>query len=130
MKLYRFTALDTQRAMIKINEVLGADALIYSTRRIPCGVEMLAGHADDNREDDVASPVQLQAAESNRELIDKLNVQLQYMDESIQKLTSQIEVFREEANYSFYQKLMMKLKNLNRFKRSIKEGAYEKQSVH
>jgi flagellar biosynthesis GTPase FlhF len=129
MKLYRFTALDTQRAMIKINEMLGAEALIYSTRKIPHGVEMLAGLACDNHEE-TASVVQLKIAESNRELIDKLNIQLQRMDESVQHLTTQIHQYQEEAKISLYKKCIRKLKSIQWFKRNLKEGAYERQPAN
>lgn len=132
MKLYRFTALDTQRAMNKINDMLGAEALIYSTRKIPHGVEVLAGLACDTQEEGVAGVVQLKIAESNRELIDKLNIQLQRMDESVQRLTTQINAYQEEAKVSLYRKCIRKLKNINWFKRNLnlKEGTYERQPAN
>lgn len=43
MKLHRFTAANNQKAILMIHEALGADALIYSTRRTAQGVEILAG---------------------------------------------------------------------------------------
>jgi len=130
MKLYRFTALDTQRAMTKINEMLGADALIYSTRKIPHGVEILAGLPCDSQEEGVAGVVQLKIAESNRELIDRLNIQLQRMDESVQKLTTQINEYREEAKVRFYKKWLRNLKNIHWFKKNLKEGTYERQPAN
>lgn len=44
MKLYRFTAPNTQRAIFLVHDTLGPDALVYSTRKIPDGIEVLAGH--------------------------------------------------------------------------------------
>ncbi|MFZ2315451.1 MAG: hypothetical protein WAW86_07320 [Gammaproteobacteria bacterium] len=43
MKLHRFKAINTQKAMQKIHEVLGSEALIYSTKSTVDGVEVLAG---------------------------------------------------------------------------------------
>jgi flagellar biosynthesis GTPase FlhF len=129
MKLFRFTALDTQRAMIKINEVLGADALIYSTRKIPYGIEMIVGPANDMAEENNNGQVQLESGESNRELIDKLNIQLQFMNESIQRLSMQIAFQNEKSSLSTYQKWISKLKNLNIFKKPLREGTYEGHSL-
>ncbi len=39
MKMHRFIASTNQKAIAKIHEVLGPDALIYSTKSIPDGVE-------------------------------------------------------------------------------------------
>lgn len=43
MKLHRFKAPNTQKAMQKIHEVLGSEALIYSTKSTADGIEVLAG---------------------------------------------------------------------------------------
>lgn len=126
MKLYRFTALDTHRAMIKVNETLGEDVVIYSTRKIPHGIEILAGYPNDERADDVATSVEMEAAESNRDLIDKLSMKLQYIDDSIQKLMLQINTFREESRYRSSQNWLEKFKH---YCRHFKEGTYAKQPV-
>lgn len=129
MKLFRFTALDTQRAVTKIHDVLGPDALIYSTRKIPYGIEMIAGPAYDKAEENTNGNIELESGESNRELIDKLNIQLQFMNESVQKLSSQIALLNEKASRNLYQKWIFKLKSLTLFKKPLREGTYEGQPL-
>ncbi len=88
MKLQRFTALDNHRAILMVHEKLGPDALVYSTRRIATGVEVLAGLSHDNVP--AGDEVQIENTGIDRDTIDKLNTQLQVMEETIQKLSTHI----------------------------------------
>lgn len=92
MKLRRFTALTTQKALKTVNEALGPDALIYSTRRIPNGIEVIAGDPVlDNTVSEAGDVISIQANPSvDEHVIDKLNLQLQMMEESVKGLTDQI----------------------------------------
>jgi len=87
MKLRRFIALDTQRAILMVHRKLGPNALVYSTRRIENGVEVLAGLPINDIE---SKEVEVEKHNVDKDTIDRLNVQLQLMQESIQKLTNHI----------------------------------------
>jgi len=87
MKLRRFIALDTQRAILMVHRKLGPNALVYSTRRTANGVEVLAGLPVNDVE---TNDVEVEKTNVDKDTIDKLNIQLQLMQESIQKLTNQI----------------------------------------
>ncbi len=87
MKLRRFIALDTQRAILMVHRKLGPNALVYSTRRTENGVEVLAGLPVNDVE---TNEVDVEKTNVDKDTIDKLNIQLQLMQESIQKLTNHI----------------------------------------
>ena len=101
MKLHRFTAVNNHQAMKKIHDTLGPDALIYSTRSIEHGVEIVAGLPGSEQEagdhttfigeipnahmHTQAAPFLMQA--NDRELIEKLSAQVKLLDENIKSLT-------------------------------------------
>lgn len=104
MKLYRFTASNAQQAIVTVNEALGPDALVYSTRKVPGGVEVLAGVAVAN---DVIPPnvhvdmvnasiednkfaVDIQDASFDHKLIESLREQMEMMNSSIAALANNI----------------------------------------
>src|SRR5579871_3718837 len=97
MRRHRFTALDNQTAMLKVYNMLAPEAWIYSTRKIPNGIEVLAGIPKDDEEvyveeltaDEI---VPVQNNNFDPELLDKLHLQLEVMDERIQKLSNYIHV--------------------------------------
>jgi flagellar biosynthesis protein FlhF len=106
MKIHRFTGATTQKAMAKIHEELGLEALIYSTRNVDGTIEILAAlpHSDDNfafetfkkeesteifpviNEEFTVGPSQAESA-----LIQKLNHQLQIMDDKVSQLSNRIQ---------------------------------------
>ncbi|MDR3476541.1 MAG: hypothetical protein P4M14_00740 [Gammaproteobacteria bacterium] len=112
MKLLRFTAINMQKAMADIYEKLGPDAMIYTSRQLAGGsVEVVAGlpadqqvEADSKKAERVESPLfedfsavlnaNKNAAptppEMNHQMIERLNSQLQLMDDNIKKLSHQI----------------------------------------
>lgn len=51
MNLYRFIAESNHKAIAKVNEALGSDALIYSITRVAQGVEILASLPQECTED-------------------------------------------------------------------------------
>lgn len=120
MNLYRFTAESNHKAMSKVNEALGPEALIHSINRISEGVEILAAlpQSEDNIVDQhflvedlvmkntsiTKSPMEnfmlaekFSAAEEiiikpDQRMMENLNIQMQIMDINIQKLANQINV--------------------------------------
>lgn len=126
MKLHRFTAINNQKAMLKVHETLGPDALIYSTRTVASGVEIMAGlplsdgeirpheitnwppeivvptqiltdhidevdEVDDQCDDLFRNEAYISKAESNFELIDKLNAHLERVDEKLNRLSKNLD---------------------------------------
>jgi flagellar biosynthesis protein FlhF len=83
MKLHRFIADNIQKAMNKIQESLGSDALIYSTRTVNEGVEILASSSNvdvqhSDHEDDKQGAIEV------------LNSKLQTIDGNLQRLSQYI----------------------------------------
>jgi flagellar biosynthesis protein FlhF len=121
MKLLRFTAINMQKAMKDIYEKLGPDALIYTSRELAGGsVEVVAGlpadqqaEADSKKAERMESPIfeddsaQLSAAKASSEsamntaVIERLNSQLQMMDENIKKISSQMANHSMAAAHQF-----------------------------
>lgn len=113
MKLHRFTASDTQRAILNVHEKLGPDALVYSTRKLEYGVEVLAGLPAPEEGVEEQAPSKAEASvmttsSIDNNVIERLNGQLQRMDDSIRKLSRNIddlqqailELHRERINQS------------------------------
>jgi flagellar biosynthesis GTPase FlhF len=84
MKLYRFVASDNQKAMIKVQDILGQDAYIYSTHKIAEGIEVLAGVSDVYENETV--PLQVQTITPDYMVIESLQNKLQTMEEMMSKL--------------------------------------------
>ncbi len=89
MKLQRFTAPNSQKAMLKIQEILGPDALICSTRNISGGVEVLAGlpHAKDQIAAAKGFEIDLEELEVETNSFEKLTARLEAMNENIRRLS-------------------------------------------
>ncbi|MEO8400361.1 MAG: hypothetical protein ABI597_01020 [Gammaproteobacteria bacterium] len=132
MKLQRFTASDTQRAILKVHKALGPDALIYSTRKIPEGIEILAGIAE-NVQNSKPKEVQIQNVNFDNAVVDKLNIQLQVMEESIQNLSTHINTLNQVIAENISKNNARKwnfFKNIGRLKRFLIEGRYGRQTAH
>lgn len=110
MKLYRFTASNTHKAILTINETLGPNALVYSTRKIHNGVEILAGlpldKDDEPHEEKIAQPIQVEktlptkAAKSQQPAVDSrmydnLKLQLETMNENLQVLSTNMSILQQ-----------------------------------
>ena len=112
MTIHRFTGSNTQKAMAKVHEVLGDEAMIYSTRSFAGGVEILAALPDSAEskaldvsfafEDfsqtvtaEVFPPItedfHVSAPRIEDSLIQKLNSQLEMMDEKFNKLSHRLQ---------------------------------------
>ena len=114
MKLHRFIASSNQKALIMIHESLGPDALIYSTRTVENGIEIVAGmpeafdvHCDI--EDDIeetpshfkklfsrklkpdTKPNSHSNVSPDTTMYEKLNAQLQLIKDSMQSLTKYVD---------------------------------------
>lgn len=144
MKLFRFTAPNTQRAIFLVHDTLGPDALIYSTRKIPDGIEVLAGHpfgyesADETTEFPSAQTVTIEKAvipESKQHhhyaqsidntILESLKIQIQMMSENILKLTNCVNTIYQLLTERF-EKKKRKWNFLKTFgKKKIKEGTYD-----
>ncbi|QOL27104.1 flagellar biosynthesis protein FlhF [Thalassotalea sp. LPB0316] len=61
MKIKRFVARDMKTALAEIKEVLGADAVIMSNKKIPEGIEIMAA-VDYNQQPVAAEPAQTSSA--------------------------------------------------------------------
>lgn len=102
MKLQRFTATSNYKAIMLIQQTLGPDALIYSTRRTAQGIEILAGlpHSDDTTmlnqtRVDAGSQQGNQATtttidETQIGILELLTQKLQLIDENVRSLTKQM----------------------------------------
>ena len=103
MKLYRFTASNTQRAIMIVTEKLGPNALVYSTRKIPGGIEVLAGlpfgadsivdHgqlAGHVQPDNVDDEIKVQEAVPDNKVLENIKLQVETMNDSIQMLSDSI----------------------------------------
>jgi flagellar biosynthesis GTPase FlhF len=138
MKLYRFTASNNQKAMMKVNEVLGLDALLYETRSTNEGVEILAGMPDDmqiGREDYELSPNSLTSPSviventlANNALIEQLQLQIKDMDENIQRLISHITVMQDQITKK--KRKFMFLRNPFRFIMLLHKIKIVKKEIH
>ena len=136
MKLHRFVALDNHRAISMAHETLGPDALVYSTRGVPAGIEVLAGLPETE-----ASTVDVPMDNVNvdREMIVKLNSQLRLMEESIEKLSAHVVVLSKAMSEGFNKKKQIRwaifknigfLTKLKKFKKPLTEGIYGRQATH
>ena len=135
MKLRRFIALDTQRAIMMAHRKLGPNALVYSTRRTPNGVEVLAGLPINDAE---TNEVEVEKTHVDKDTIDKLNIQLQLMQESIQKLTNHImtlyqvvdDTAKKEKELAEQKEQVQHGSFFGRLKKQLIEGRYGRQSLH
>lgn len=126
MKLYRFTAADNHRAILKAHESLGAEALIYSTRKTKNGVEVIAGLADDTACEGTNS-FDVKNAETQHQMIESLSNQLQHMDSNIQRLSNDVISLNRVIAENMKKKRIFSLKFMKTFTRVgqfIKEGVY------
>lgn len=113
MKLYRFTASNVQRAITNVNDELGPDALVYSTRKIPGGVEVLAGlpfgaeeiapnpvpSKTNNKKSSKKTVIEsneiiVQANPLNNKLLEKIKLEIETINDSIQLLSQNIELLK------------------------------------
>lgn len=98
MKLHRFKAINTQKAMQKIHEVLGREALIYSTKSTVEGVEILAGlpYAVEEFEVEATVSSDSHASSENQsishELLSKMQQQLEQTQHQIQEIAKRINI--------------------------------------
>lgn len=140
MKLYRFTASNNQKALMKIHTALGPDALIYTTRKILNGVEILAGPSsiDDvpvnSTNLDKASMTEVQVDNNlpNYLIIKSLNNKIHAMDENILQLTNYISTLHEMMSKSAKKRKFINwnfLKNFMRSKKPMVSEIYEKPSI-
>lgn len=92
MKLQRFIAKNIQKAVSKIHDVFGPDALIYSTRSVEGGVEIVASEAcaSDQINDALSFSESGDMQSMDFSLIEKLNSQLQTIDSNLQNLSRYI----------------------------------------
>lgn len=99
MKLHRFKAINTQKAMQKIHEVLGKEALIYSTKSTADGVEVIAGLPYAVEEVEIESispapvpPVLEKEHTVSHELLAKMQQQLEHVQSQLQDIARRINV--------------------------------------
>lgn len=106
MKLQRFIAASNQKVIEKIQKTLGLDALIYSTRNVPGGIEMLAAVPDDDNEqdmrlqnthfysDDLADQEMgfNNGGSLDAVLLQKLQAQLRLIDENLKQIHKQVSI--------------------------------------
>jgi flagellar biosynthesis protein FlhF len=94
MKLHRFVAANDQKAMFLVNQALGANALIYSTKSVTNGVEILAGLPADAQEDDANQFVNVYQSEL-KNIDGKVN---DSRDEEIRALQSKLDLITHQIN--------------------------------
>lgn len=135
MKLLRFTAADNHKAMVKVHEILGPDALIYTTRRTKNGVEILAAPSGDYIEDEqesAAEAVHMKNAIRDDQLVENINNQLQQLGDHLLRLTENMNNLQ-----SFVIERMNKKNGIStipkviyQFFKHFKEGIYGRQTSH
>lgn len=141
MKLFRFAASDNHKAILKVHDILGPGALVYSTHRTPEGVEIIAGLPTDADEAENAPSQsqslyvkQAQTAQADSSMIRSLNIQLQLMDENIKKLLSHISHLYDVVSDNPPKKKKASRWNLfrrsNRTRKNIQEGIYGPAAAH
>lgn len=106
MKLYRFTAPNTDIAMATVTEVLGGNALIYATRKIVNGVELLAGLNSDNtiegiqeiKSHDVinSEETNIQKTSLEYEQLQEIKVQINEINSHLRSLAAMISMINQE----------------------------------
>ena len=102
MKLHRFKALNTQKAMQKIHEVLGSEALIYSTKSTVDGIEVLAGlpHAVDICEVEEVALADIQQLHTTpKEKMINYDL-LSVMNQKIEQTYQQVQALAKKMNTS------------------------------
>lgn len=129
MKLVKFVAENTQKAMQKVQAALGPEALVYSTQKITGGVEMLVLSAEE----------QNNAVEHGNEIVhslqlyEKFNSQLQLMNYSIQTLSTHVNMLQQAVTQAMTKKKPVRhslLLLLIRVKKYLTEGKYAKQPAN
>ncbi|VVC77116.1 Flagellar biosynthesis protein FlhF [Aquicella siphonis] len=110
MRLHRFTASSNHKAISMIQDALGPDALVYSTRSVPEGIEMIAGLPDETEQHGEYPVSEFSSQDTlprhgqgkneflqrpanqfpDFSLIEKLNKQLQIMNERVENLSKQV----------------------------------------
>lgn len=102
MKLHRFTASTSQKAIAMVHETLGLDALVYSTKNVPEGVEIVAGlpsYEDElsesknsmQRFQDIKPQHDALTLQDSSSEFEKLNAQLQFLQDSMKNLSHQVD---------------------------------------
>ncbi len=139
MKLYRFTASTTQRAIFTATKTLGPNALVYSTRKVLGGIEVLAGlpfgAEDIIDKTEISEPevkvkktkqheeIKIQETSLDNKILESLKIEIETMHETIQSLSKSVSLLQQTVterlkhrtiNWSFLKKLnlpkMLKLK--------------------
>ena len=120
MKLYRFTAMDTQSAIYSAHEALGSEALIYSTRRVLEGIEVLAGlpaYQDEPSKKVKGQVVEVEklpapakakvTSAADARIMDSFKIQLQNMNDKLQQLTLTIDALQQLVAVSLDKKSVL-----------------------
>jgi flagellar biosynthesis GTPase FlhF len=90
MKLYRFTAANTSRAMQDLHDSLGPDAFVYSTRRVGKGIEIIAGMEADGNAKLIDDTVDVENASTSHQLLETMNTQMQILEDHIKHLATHL----------------------------------------
>jgi flagellar biosynthesis GTPase FlhF len=119
MKLYRFTASTTPKAIMMVKEALGSNALIYSTRKVVDGTEILAGMPfveedaifeeedrvieknNKNKKDTKMRATKLIEPSFDNKMLESFRTQLEVMNETLQALTLHMNDLQEVVAAKF-----------------------------
>lgn len=151
MKLYRFIAEDNQKAMIKAQASLGPEALIYSTKKVEEGIEVLAGIAEAIRDtaidaEEVVIEKKLPKVKApDQKLIESITSQFKKNDIHIKNLSVSVNVyyqimteeseedsksFLETAAYTIFTNYLKPFySKIFRIRKNIIEGVYGSQAT-
>lgn len=132
MKLYRFTGPDTHKAMVKVNESLGPEALVYLTRTYKHGIEIFAGLPNEVTTLTTSKSVKINNSITDHELIESLTNQLQLMDDKIQRLNTDITTLYKSIADSKMKARLMRwnlIRGVTRIAKQLKAGVYGRQTV-
>lgn len=121
MKLHRFIASTADKGMLLAHDRLGPDALIFSTRRVSAGVEVIAGIPEVELIDGATEGVELTVENTPMsEMLDSLTLRLQEMDEKMSHLTQHMQTLAQEIALERVAKKSLKTKLLEHFDRMQK----------
>lgn len=86
MKLHRIVAENNQKAMMKIRDLLGSDAVIFSTKTVANGVEMLASATTDAFQQNTYEMIE--ETSGNHLALEKLENKMEKLQEYVRKIYS------------------------------------------
>ena len=133
MKLHRFIASTADKGMLLAHDRLGPDALVFSTRRVSAGIEVIAGIPEVEFADGATVTSELSVENTPMsEILDSLILRLQEMDEKMSHLSQHMHTLAQEIAMERVTKKSWKtriLENLDRMQEMMIGVKYGKSVI-